>query len=502
MSKISVGFFLFVLFACSSPDESKGIALFKNNCAGCHITPDIRVLPKSIWAQHILPEMGHRLGIQDTAFDPLKGLSFPEMEAVLKTGAFPWKAALSPEDWELLKNYILHIAPDSLIFPEKQEPPGELRLFAANAISLDSNGRSTITMLKFDERSEKMIAGDISGNLYALDGMLRKKYLLGRFPGGVVDYTEKEGAVFATTIGNLRPSELTGGAVFRIKGTSKEMAAKNLHRPVHALVYDFNRDGKDELVISEFGDLGGRLSLLSIGSEQQLQSTVLLNQPGTIRAVAEDMDKDGKKDIVVLTAQGDEWITILFQQDNLRFVARKVIRFSPVYGSRWFELLDYDEDGDMDIITVNGDNADRSAIKKPYHGMRIHLNQGDNSFKEVFLPGATRVVARDFDQDGDVDIAILSTFPDYQGHESPFMYLENQDSKSFSFVTATAVDAMETARWFLMDTGDVDGAGDLDIVLSAFSLSFNVAPERLARHWQENDADLMFLENTLKGGSE
>ena len=293
--------------------------------------------------------------------------------------------------------------------------------------------------------------------------------------------------------------------MFRVSGKSKSVVSQNLHRPVNTLVADFNGDGYDEFVVCEYGDLAGRLSLFSMGSDKQLHRTVLLNQPGTIRAVAQDMDGDGKRDIVVLTAQGDEGITILFQQEDLRFVAKKVIRFSPVYGSSWFELLDYDADGDMDIITVNGDNADRSVIKKPYHGMRIHLNQGGNSFKEVFfypMPGATRVVARDFDEDGDVDMALLSTFPDYKNHQNPFIYLENQDSQSFSFAPYSFAGAMETARWFLMDAGDVDGDGDLDLVLSAFSYSFNAAPERLTRLWQEKQADLMFLENKLKRNSE
>lgn len=114
-------------------------------------------------------------------------------------------------------------------------------------------------------------------------------------------------------------------------------------------------------VLPEFGDLTGQLSLW-IKTDNGYQKEILLNQPGSIRTLAQDMNRDGKSDLVVLTTQGDESITILYQEANLKFRAEKPIRFSPVYGSSWFELVDYDNDGDQDIITVHGDNADKTNV--------------------------------------------------------------------------------------------------------------------------------------------
>jgi len=87
----------------------------------------------------------------------------------------------------------------------------------------------------------------------------------------------------------------------------------------------------------------------------------------------------------VMTAQGYEGISILYQFGNLDFKAEQVIRFSPISGSSWFEVLDYEGDGDQDIITVHGDNGDKTPILKPYHGLRIHLNDGSNHFSEAFF---------------------------------------------------------------------------------------------------------------------
>jgi hypothetical protein len=203
--------------------------------------------------------------------------------------------------------------------------------------------------------------------------------------------------------------------------------------------------------------------------------------------------------LVVLTAQGDEGITIFYQQDNLKFKSDRVIRFSPLYGSSWFELVDYDNDGDKDIITVHGDNADKSNINKPYHGMRVHINEGNNVFKETFfyaLNGATRVLAEDFDQDGDTDFALLSTFPDYSANSPTFVYLENTDSNNYEFDAQTFMES-NLGRWFLMDAGDVDNDGDKDIVLSAFTLSFTPLPSDLVEIWKEKDIDIMVLLNQM-----
>ena len=220
-----------------------------------------------------------------------------------------------------------------------------------------------------------------------------------------------------------------------------------------------------------------------------------------IRSVIKDMNGDGKKDIVALFSQGDENITIYYQLEDLKFRMDKVIRFSPIYGSSWFELIDYDHDGDDDIITVHGDNADQTYIPKPYHGLRLHINDGNNQFEEKYfypMNGATRVVARDFDQDGDIDFGLLSTFPDYENPAEPsFIYLENKNASAFTFENSTLKES-NYGRWLLMDAGDVDGDGDEDIILSSFLYSFTPVPIEKIDLWREKGIDIMILENKLK----
>jgi len=350
-----------------------------------------------------------------------------------------------------------------------------------------------------------LFLGDIAGQLFSYNFKNKKTNAIGRFGQGITDYSPSDSSSYITSVGYLNPSEISAGRIFRFEHGHVDVLPGVLHRPVHTTVHDFDGDGTEELVVSEFGDLNGAISLFSRKKDGSFEKRILLQQPGAIRTLARDMNGDGRDDLLVLTSQGDESITILYQKDGLEFEPEKVIRFSPLYGTSWFDTMDYDGDGDLDLVTANGDNADKSFINKPYHGMRIYINDGDAKFHEAyFFPfyGATRVIASDFDQDGDIDFSLISTFPDY-GHRpvQSFAYLENKDAANFDFQPYT-LDLADQGRWFLMDSGDIDKDGDEDLVLSSFTYYFTPVPEDLKIKWLETNTDVMILENTLKNPSE
>ncbi|NNE76387.1 MAG: VCBS repeat-containing protein, partial [Pricia sp.] len=308
-------------------------------------------------------------------------------------------------------------------------------------------------------------------------------------------------SAFLTNIGFLLPSELATGTVSIKKGEVLYSLPEKLHRPVHTLLHDFDIDGKKEIVVSEFGDLKGQLSLWIQGDDLKYSKKILVDQSGFIRTVARDMNNDGRDDIVGLATQGDESIYVLYQGKGLEFLPKKAIRFPPIYGSSWFELLDYDGDGDQDIITVNGDNADETYVPKPYHGMRLHLNDGDDNFEEVYfypMNGCTRVIAQDFDQDGDFDMALLSTFPDYENHpDFSFVYLENENPEKYEFKASTLKDP-NAGKWFLMDSGDIDNDGDIDLMLNSLTYKYSPMPNDLKQRWNDENVDILLLKNVLK----
>ncbi len=466
-------------------------------CGSCHLTPNINELPKPIWQHYILPDMAARLGLKTNNYNPFQGLSYEEMEATIRSGIYPAKPLIDAEKWAALETYILELAPDSLPkinYPEFEE----ITTFKTKTLNLDGAPGALITYLGYDQSQNHLLAGDISGNLISVDVKEGNSTQVDIFTRPIVDYTPQGNQGYVTEIGKLNPTQLRSGRFLKLENGTQQVLIDSLHRPVNTVVADLNGDGAQEYVISEFGDLRGSLTLFSQGPNASLQRTILLNQPGTIRVVPRDMNADGKVDLVAQTTQGDESITILYQEGDLEFKPEQVIRFSPVYGSSWFELVDYDKDGDLDIITVNGDNADKSYIPKPYHGLRIHINNGQNQFEEKYffpLNGATRLISGDYDKDGDLDFFLLATFPDYEVEPLPsLVYLENQDSKSFRFIPRI-ISGTPQGRWFLLTSGDIDADGDEDVMVSSFTYAFTPVPEELKNYWDQTGTDVLILEN-------
>lgn len=491
-------FFLLAGVSCSNSGETKGKALYESQCASCHLAPDIQDLPKNLWKDKVLPDMGARMGIRDSTYNPYKGYSFEEQYAMTQSGIYGVTPSISIEEWKQLVDYVLSNAPDSLMHIKKVVTIKNLTQFSPRTVNIDSTKGSFTTFAEFDAKKSKIVTADIRGRVFEYD-VIRKK-VEQRFTLGnaITAFSETDSTPYITTVGILDPSEISAGRIQVLRHGTGQQLPFEFHRPVHTLVHDFNKNGKEEIVVCEFGNLTGQLSLLIEQNDSTFEKKALLNRPGTLRTIARDMDGNGKDDIIVMTAQGDEGISILYQFDNLDFRAEQVIRFSPISGSSWFELLDYDGDGDLDIITVHGDNGDKTQILKPYHGLRLHLNDGSNHFSEAFFYpfyGATRSVSRDFDQDGDIDIALISTFPDYDIRpEQSFVYLENKSSSDFSFEPYSLPEDI-SGRWFLMDAGDVDSDGDEDIVLTCFTYSFSTLPEDLSKKWRDSDFDMVILEN-------
>lgn len=476
-----------VSFICACQKNSrkeKAVQLYKQYCAACHIAPKMEQLPKHIWEENVLPDMLARMKIKEQYDDGVSDRFRPE---------------IALNDWVLLQSYIVEMAPEKLENIKLQQAPTQQQ-FEEVPMALDDKNGSNITYLSASDDA-KLIYGTLEGELSEYD--MRQKEVKTFYTGSspITWFAEKDNEQYFVEVGILDPSQNVEGSLTKLIDGENEWLPMALHRPVHLLVHDLNNNGIHELVVSEFGDETGQLSLISKSKNDEYTRTSLLNLPGCVRTIAKDMNEDGKTDLVVMTTQGNESITILYQNNDLSFTAKKVIEFSPVYGSSWFEMFDYNGDGYEDIVTVNGDNADKSYIGKPYHGMRIHLNDGKNNFEESFfypMYGATRVVANDFDGDGDVDFGLISCFPDYESApERSFVYLENSNPETFEFVTFTLNNPFE-GRWFLMDAADVDQDGDVDLVLGSLTYAFTPVPERFSKQWKTSKNDILVLKNKLK----
>src|SRR5213594_2383793 len=260
-------------------------------------------------------------------------------------------------------------------------------------------------------------------------------------------------------------ASLEGRKLLRLRPSNDAMQIDkllgNLRRPVHSVAVDLNGDGREDFVVCQFGNRKGQLSWFEGRADGGFEEHVLLDRPGAIRAEVRDMNHDGRPDIVALMGQAWEGLYLFFNEGGGRFKQTTLLQQHPAWGYSYFELIDFDNDGDLDLLTTNGDNGEAAAPPKPYHGIRIYLNDGHNNFTERWffpLHGAYGARAMDFDLDGDLDIAAISYFPDYANSpEESFVYLENRGNFEFK---ASTIPQHADGRWITIDAGDLDGDDD------------------------------------------
>jgi len=434
------------------------------------------MLDAKSWEKGVLPMMGPRLGIFNYGFT-----TYPSSRHDTNIGDsfYPAKPMLSFVQWQNIIDYYTALAPDTLLAGKNDVSITEgLPLFKAELPSVIFEnpricfaGFDTVMFLR------SLVIGDVTGSsimrfnskLVPIDSVYLK--------GSIADIDFKPGLSVVCNIGVIVPNNGNFGAANNlfINADNKMQLDTvpvfyNLARPVQVTAADFNKDGNDDYLICEYGNLKGALCWMENKGGKKFERHVLRQVPGAIKAYIQDYNKDGLPDIYVLFAQGNESIILFTNKGNGKFEETQLLRFPPSNGSSYFELADFNKDGLADIVYTCGDNADYSPVFKPYHGVYIFLNDGANKFSQKYffhINGCFKAMARDFDNDGDLDIATISFFADYKNRpEEGFVYLENNGG--FNFKPFTVPEAKQ-GRWLTMDAGDFDGDGKIDLVLGNFS---------------------------------
>jgi FG-GAP-like repeat len=495
----SFSFFSCIFHSCSNQGQEsfkEGEALAKTYCASCHAFPDPSLLDRETWVGNVLPLMGEFMNV-DIYYQPYNN-SGPAGDVNLKRSApdqlFP------SEKWQKIVNWYIKNAPEKPL-PRKQELPAIKKLlphFTQHPI-YNVVDYPVTTFVRYDTLMKKVLFGD--GNdmkVFAISYDYSVKKLFD-VPTGITDLNKRGEEYQAITMGILKPSDHKLGKLSSVwESKPATTIIDSLQRPIQASYADLNADGKEDIIISEFGYRNGALSWFEKLSDNKYKKHLLRALPGAIGSEVYDFNKDGKPDIAALMAQGDEGVFFYYNEGNGKFREERVLQFPPSYGSNFFELIDLNKDGYIDILTNNGDNGDYSVILKAYHGIRIFINNGRNQFFEkLFLPvyGVQKTIARDFDNDGDIDLSSIAFFPDYTNHpEESFIYWENKGD--FTFVRSTFASAND-GRWMTMDATDIDADGDIDIVLGNAFFSLGDVPQKLKDKWKERPLSVMILENTL-----
>ena len=487
-----------------------GSELASIHCARCHAFVQPELLPRSSWEKDVLPAMGHRMGIfnskqqRDSLFSTYGG------SILKKSNIYPEKPILAKSDWNKIVNFYVDHSPDSILSPKRIKKINMgLKHFKYKEPSYPDKYPLT-AMVKILPNNKGFVYSDMQNKMNALTFLnadLEKEYRF-RLNSTAINYYEKSDTIFLTTIGkNIFPYDGFDGSmqkIFRKESNQNYNSAKTIiskmQRPVFMAYGDLNNDGLEDIVACEYGNLIGNLVWYENIGNEKYSKRILRAKPGAISAVIRDVNKDGFNDIIVLMAQGDEGVFLYQNNTDGTFKEKRLLSFLPLNGSQHMELVDFNNDGFDDIIYVCGDNADKTPILKKYHGIYIFINDGKFNFNKSYfyqLNGAYKTISRDYDLDGDIDIAAISFFPDYFNYpEESFIYLENKGNLEFtdySFPQST------NGRWMVMDAEDMDADGDIDLILGSFVYFVAKGDSTgLGQKWLTDAPSIVVLENTIR----
>jgi hypothetical protein len=482
------------------PEWKRGAGLAQLYCGACHLFPEPDLLDKRTWVTGTLRKMAPYLGVAQIRY-----AGRPDGARLQTSGLFPSSPVVSEADWNAIRAYYLHEAPDTALPAPKRDPiQPALTHFEARVLQGTTPSALT-TLARIDSVRQGILLGDAGTASVAAFSPAGQWLRNTPIQGAAVGLVADDRRTLVTLIGEVFPSDVPAGKVVVMPSRGDDDGAKvlltGLQRPAETVVADLNGDGRNDLLVCGFGNYLGRLSWFEQTVEGGYNEHVLLDVPGAIRAVVRDVDRDGRLDLVVLMAQGNEGLFLFTNQGRGEFSVRPLLRFHPAFGSTGFEWVDMNGDGFPDVVLTNGDNGEYPSPFKRYHGVRIYLNDGNYNFTEAWfypLNGAFKALARDFDGDGDLDLAVISFFPDYsQPLETGFVYLRRDGPMKFS---AQTFPEATVGRWLTMDAGDVDGDGAVDLLLGAFSQGPPgiAIPAALQSNWQTNRVSGVLLRNTLR----
>lgn len=448
--------------------EGRNLAM--NFCSSCHLFVPAGKITRDVWKRKVLPAMAPKLGI---------GV-FGEDDYINSTKT---SGLIKFDEWMQIVNYY------TLNSPEKLQPadPPSAKISCKSIFAVKKTSRQILPFAKtmlisFDPATRSIFTSDGNTNyLYRWnsDLVVQDSIQVGSAAVSSIFFEDEGGhkGAFAV-IGTMTAKENFEGLIFEADiplnaPAQRDTLMKGLSRPVFIQPADLDHHGSRDWIICNFGHNQGGLYWLKAVGKDSFQKRSILEIPGATQVFVRDVNNDGWDDLLVLFAHAEESIRLFINNRDETFTMSILLSFLPVNGSSSMELADINNDGWEDILYTCGDNADLSPILKPYHGLYIFLNQKNNSYvQSYFYPinGCTKAIAKDFDKDGDLDIATIAFFADFEAHPSEkFLYLEQVSPMDFKPISPPIE---KEGRWICMEAADYDNDGDIDILLGNFARGF------------------------------
>ncbi len=287
--------------------------------------------------------------------------------------------------------------------------------------------------------------------------------------------------VVVASMGFVFPNNDRIGTVFVLENDGRQnftrhAVLENTDRVTDVRVGDFNRDGKLDLALAQFGYDQGAVSWLERTGPWTFKRHVLLALSGAVNVGIADFNADGRPDIVALVSQQWEEVHLFANEGGGAFSATRLWgSTNEDYGSSGLTVCDLNGDGRPDVLFSNGDGFGPATEPgpRPWHGVQWLENRGDGKFhfqKIGALPGAYSPLAVDFDGDGALDVVAAAA---YAGRGNPrakpasLMWFRNAGGGRFEPRPLAA----EPADQITVAAGDFLRDGKVTLVSGGFFLS-------------------------------
>jgi hypothetical protein len=291
--------------------------------------------------------------------------------------------------------------------------------------------------------------------------------------------------VVVSLLGDILPSdELIGGVVLlenRGDHFAQIVLLDDVRRVADVQPGDLDSDGDIDLAVAVFGYARGEILWLENQAEEGFRDHLVFSRPGVIHVPVADYDGDGDLDLATIVSQDDEEVWG-FENDGKGVFTPRQLYYTNNYdvGGGGLVKFDLDQDGDMDFLLSQGDNLEFGhGWPQPYHGCIWVRNDGNWNFsaQQIGTLGGTYATnAGDLDQDGDLDVVMVSMSNDWTDQTShpTIAWVENDGDGDFG---ATWTIDIAPVELITLDLGDIDGDGRLDLVAGRLRVPTTVAPE-------------------------